>query len=1039
MVLIEDYLDLQEKYQNKYGDKTIVLMQVGGFFELYGIENDDENRGIIREISRITNLSVSKKSEKYLMAGFPLHSFTKWKDILLDEGFTIVKIEQDSNGVANPEREITEILSPGLNLDTNQYSNNIMSVYIEEIKDYKTGKKILTLGLAIADINTGQTYIYENHSTPNDYIFCMDEVFRFVQLYNPMEIVVTNHIPDMSKEEFYKYLSLDGNNVHYNYYNKKEYEYMLQPKFKEEILKKVYPNTGMVNPIEYICLERSHFALNAYIYLIQFIFEHNENNISKLNKPIYCEPNRHLVLSLDSIKQLNIIDSEHCKGISSLWDIVNKTNTCMGKRLLKYSLLNPIIDTKELMLRYNFVELLSKKHNNEYLYNVLKDKLKNINDIERLHRKMDIKILNPSDFYLLDLSYNNIQELIKVTNNLFSKDEIKMDTDIKKIRLDKDISKTFTEFMEDYNNKIIMDKIHYINNNNSIKENIFKQGVYPDIDKKQEKIDDCMLQLQILSKSLSLIVSKDNKQGPRDDLLKLDYNDKDGHFIATTNARAKELAKSIENPDSFTKIHLKKISEKINYKKLAYKQSSGKNGNTKIISDDITNISHCLIGYQDKLKSLCIKQFTSLMDSYNEKYKDILEKITDFVAYVDFIACISKVSNDNVFTKPIIDLDTDHSYVCAEELIHPIIAKINKNIKYIGNDIHIGGEEKGILLYGVNAVGKSSLMKSVGISIILAQTGFFVPARTFKYSPYKYLFTRISNNDNMRKGQSTFEVEMSELRSILIRTNKNSLVLGDELCSGTETVSGVSIVASGVLRLVERESSFIFATHLHQLSSMSEINSCIGVSSYHMETIFDNVTKKLIYDRKLKKGSGSSIYGLEVAKAMDLDKEFIETAYNIRNKLLDKSTRIVENKTSHFNAGIVIGNCSICKEKTEEVHHISEQHIADSDGIIDNFHKNDLFNLVQLCSQCHKKVHHDNLRITGYIDTSEGLELEYKYLEPNDSSMVISKKKFNSDQVDIIRDIYKNTNNYNRTKLMLKQKGISISNNTIKKIVENKY
>ena len=105
------------------------------------------------------------------MAGFPLHSFTKWKDILLNEGFTIIKIEQDANGVANPERDITEIFSPGNNLETTQYSNNIMSIFIEEIKDYKTNKEILTLGLAIADINTGETYIYENHSSPDDYIF----------------------------------------------------------------------------------------------------------------------------------------------------------------------------------------------------------------------------------------------------------------------------------------------------------------------------------------------------------------------------------------------------------------------------------------------------------------------------------------------------------------------------------------------------------------------------------------------------------------------------------------------------------------------------------------------------------------------------------------------------------------------------------------------------------------------------------------------------------------------------------------------------
>lgn len=1037
MVLIEDYLDLQEKYENKYGEKTIVLMQVGGFFELYGIENDNVNRGIIREISKITNLSVSKKTNKYLMAGFPLHSFTKWKDILLNEGFTIVKIEQDANGVSNPEREITEIFSPGINLETLQYSNNIMSVFIEEIKDYKTGKPILTLGLAIADINTGETYIYENHSTPEDYIFCVDEVFRFIQTYSPMEIIISCKIAQLNKDDLLRNLGLTHTNIHYNYYNSKEYEYMLEPKFKEEILRKVYQNIGTINPIEYICLERSHFALNAYIYLIQFIFEHNENNIKKLNKPTLCESNKHLILSLDSITQLNIVDQSNSAGISSLWNIVSKTNTCMGKRLLKYNLLNPIINTDELNCRYNLVDVFCKKDNGEHIFSIIKGKLKNINDIERLHRKMSIKILNPSDFFLLDSSYNSIVELINITNSIVKNNEIG-NCELGKILLDETVVKEFNELISDYNSKLLMERIHYINTNN-IKENIFKNGIYPDIDKKQKDIEMYTNRFSILSKTLSLITSKDNKQGPREDILKLEYNDKEGHYIAITNTRAKEFKKNLDNPDTFTENHLKVISDHFDARKFVYKQSAGKNGSTKIFSDELSNYSHCLLGCQDRLRAMCIKQFYDLIDEYYNKYKNTLKKVTDFVAYIDFICCISKVSHDNVFVKPTIDTSVDYSYVDAKDLVHPIIAKINKNVQYIGNDISLGHKQKGILLYGVNAVGKSSLMKSIGISIILAQTGFFVPAKEYKYSPYKYLFTRISNNDNIRKGQSTFAVEMSELRSILIRSNKHSMVLGDELCSGTETVSGVSIVASGVLRLVERKTSFIFATHLHQLSKMEEIINCEGANSYHMETIFDNVTKKLIYDRKLKAGSGSSIYGLEVAKAMDLDNEFIENAYKIRNRLLEKNDKIVENKVSHFNSDVILGNCNICKDKTEEVHHISEQHLANEEGIIDNFHKNNVFNLVQLCSDCHNKVHHENLRITGYVDTSEGVELQYKFIEPEAIVLNSNRKKYNEDTIDIIKDIYKNTKNVSRTRKKLESQGISISNNTLKKIVENKY
>ena len=280
-------------------------------------------------------------------------------------------------------------------------------------------------------------------------------------------------------------------------------------------------------------------------------------------------------------------------------------------------------------------------------------------------------------------------------------------------------------------------------------------------------------------------------------------------------------------------------------------------------------------------------------------------------------------------------------------------------------------DQDGILLYGVNAVGKSSLMKAAGIAVIMAQMGCFVPAREFIYSPYRHIFTRISNNDNIFKGQSTFAVEMSELRSIMTRANKYSLILGDELCSGTETTSGISIVTAGVMRLAEKSSSFIFATHLHKLSEMPEILDCSNVHNYHMETIFDKENNTLIYDRKLKRGSGNAIYGLEVAKAMNLDAEFIKCAEKIRKRILGQGETIVNDNVSVYNAKLVIDSCSVCGEETEEVHHIEEQHLANKDGMIDYFHKNKLFNLVQLCHNCHHQVHHGSLVIKGYRDTQE--------------------------------------------------------------------
>ena len=175
-----------------------------------------------------------------------------------------------------------------------------------------------------------------------------------------------------------------------------------------------------------------------------------------------------------------------------------------------------------------------------------------------------------------------------------------------------------------------------------------------------------------------------------------------------------------------------------------------------------------------------------------------------------------------------------------------------------------------MLLYGTNAVGKSSLIKSIGISIVLAQSGMFVPCSSFVYFPYKSVFTRILGNDNIFKGLSTFAVEMCELRTILTNCCENSLVLGDELCSGTEIDSALAIFASGVNYLCKKKATFVFATHFHDLVNIPRIQELLQQTlvMYHMSVQYDKSSDMLIYKRKLEKGSGEGMYGLEVCLSL---------------------------------------------------------------------------------------------------------------------------------------------------------------------------
>jgi len=324
------------------------------------------------------------------------------------------------------------------------------------------------------------------------------------------------------------------------------------------------------------------------------------------------------------------------------------------------------------------------------------------------------------------------------------------------------------------------------------------------------------------------------------------------------------------------------------------------------------------------------------------------------------------------YCKPEIVLnESGKSFILAEDLRHCLIEKIQQTELYVANDIEIGsgddnGKLDGILLYGTNAVGKTSFIRALGISVVMAQAGLYVPASSYKFRPYKYIFTRILGNDNLFKGLSTFAVEMSELRTILRLSDKNSLVLGDELCSGTESISAVSIFVAGVQDLATKGCSFIFATHLHEIIGYDEITSLHNVGMKHMSVIYNKEQDCLIYNRKLQDGPGNNMYGLEVCKSLSLPQDFLENAHNIRMKYHPESAGVLEQKGSHFNAKHISGGiCESCKVNPAiDVHHMIFQNEADDKGIIKKkgltFNKNNKANLLNLCEKCHDEIHKTN-------------------------------------------------------------------------------
>jgi len=217
---------------------------------------------------------------------------------------------------------------------------------------------------------------------------------------------------------------------------------------------------------------------------------------------------------------------------------------------------------------------------------------------------------------------------------------------------------------------------------------------------------------------------------------------------------------------------------------------------------------------------------------------------------------------------------------------------------------------------------------------------------------------------------------MTELRTILKLADENSLILGDELCSSTETGSAISIFVAGLMKLYESKSSFIFATHFHEIVPMEEVTNLNTIKMMHMTVRYNRETNNLVYDRKLKEGSGDNMYGLEVCKALDLPSDFLDLAHTIRKKREPAYKNVTSLGCSHFNQEKIVGMCEYCKkEPAIDVHHLQHQKNANEDGFIGTFHKNHIANLISVCKKCHNFFHKDDTQYQK-VKTSDGFVIE---------------------------------------------------------------
>lgn len=290
----------------------------------------------------------------------------------------------------------------------------------------------------------------------------------------------------------------------------------------------------------------------------------------------------------------------------------------------------------------------------------------------------------------------------------------------------------------------------------------------------------------------------------------------------------------------------------------------------------------------------------------------------------------------------------------AKNIVPISIREKTKNGDYYG--FGIGGNERFLMPDG-NVCHNSTLMKSLGVAVVMAQCGMFVPCSSMTWTPFCSLFTKIGSRDDIWKGRSTFITEMNELKHMIDRADDRTLVLCDELTSGTETYSATGIVASTLETFLEKKSKFIMTTHLHTLKKFNGLLGRLRVMHFGMQ--HDKEEKKLVFDRVLRDGSGKSIYGLEIAEYLGFPDVFLKRAFQYRSDLDPSSITMEPKKRSRYNRKKWVDICELCGSKEDlHTHHIQHQKDASADGYIGNYHKNRLSNLKILCRMCHEKEHH---------------------------------------------------------------------------------
>ena len=803
--LMAQYNSIKAKYPD-----AVLLFRVGDFYETFG-------QDAVRT-SQILGIVLTKRNNggsHTELAGFPHHSLNSYLPKLVRAGLRVAicdQLEDPKMTKGIVKRGVTELVTPGVTFNeqilTTKENNFLLSIHREKEK----------YGMALVDISTGEFLVSEGNS---------DKLMHIIHTFSPSEIIYQRktELPNRIKDK--NTFALEDWAYQYPFAYEKLTNHFKTKSLKGYGIEEFPLAITAAGAIFAYLVEDTHHALIQHITKIQNIPQDD-----------------YLMMDGFTLRNLEIIHSNHSEG-KSLLDIIDRTTTPMGGRLLRRRMILPLKSVNEINRRLSLIEFFNKEENLKYN---IHDLLKSISDLDRLLGKLAAERISPKElgnFRNSLISIEKIKELL-----LPYPDALAWITPLHS-------HKELIDYLQNHLNEELPVSIN--------KGNVIKEGVSEELDRLRN----------LLYSGKSYLDEMCQRESERTGIssLKIDFNNVFGYYIEVRNT------------------HKDKVPENWIRKQTLVNAE-------RYITEELKEYESQILGAEEKIAQLEHLLYKKIEEQVLV-HMDTIQNNSKTIAEIDCAVGLSELAIAENYTKPIINEDFA---INIQEGRHPVIEKsLPLGEKYIPNDIFLDRDTQQIMMVtGPNMSGKSAVLRQTAIICLLAQIGSFVSAKHAEIGVLDRIFTRVGASDNISAGESTFMVEMNESANILNNITKRSLILLDEIGRGTSTYDGISIAwaIAEYLHQHPTQPKTLFATHYHELNEMQ--NSFSRIKNYHI-AIQEN-KNNVIFLRKLVAGGSEHSFGIYVAKLAGMPtkvvnraKEILKTLENSRSQ--DQNTENIKRVT----------------------------------------------------------------------------------------------------------------------------------------------